>query len=158
MEPISTILTGFALVKQSVDFIKSNIDTVNDIREIFGHVDNLLDAEQQIQKERFGKKSVMGQTKDAANSVIDAKLTQEAIAEMRSLINFRFGPDTWQEIINERARRLQEEKEFLEQERKERIKRQAELQKKVMMFATGGMGFLLILAIMFGLVILFPIN
>lgn len=158
MEPISTILTGFALVKQSVDFIKSNIDTVNDIREIFGHVDNLLDAEQQIQKERFGKKSVMGQTKDAANSVIDAKLTQEAIAEMRSLINFRFGPDTWQEIINERARRLQEEKEFLEQERKERIKRQAELQKKVMMFATGGMGFLLIIAIMFGLLFLFPIN
>lgn len=157
MEPISTILTGFALVKQSVDFIKSNIDTVNDIREIFGHVDNLLDAEQQIQKERFGKKSVMGQTKDAAHSVIDAKLTQEAIAEMRSLINFRFGPDTWQEIINERARRLQEEKELLEQERKERIKRKAELEKKVIMFATGGIGMMLMIGALFAVIFFFPI-
>ena len=158
MEPISTILTGFALVKQSVDFIKSNIDTVNDIREIFGHIDNLLDAEQQIQKERFGKKSVMGQTKDAAHCVIDAKLTQEAIAEMRSLIQMRFGPDTWQEIVNERARRLQEEKELLEKERKERIKRKAETQKKVIMLATGGMGIAFIIIIMFGLVILFPMK
>ena len=131
MEPISTVLAGYALVKQSVDFIKGNIETVNDIRDIFGHVENLLNGEQQIQKERFGNKSLIGQTKDAASSVIDAKLAQEAIAEMRSLINFRFGPNTWKEIVDQRAKRLQEEKELIEKERKERIKRKAETQKKV---------------------------
>ena len=130
MEPISTALAGYALVKQSVDFIKGNIETVNDIRSIFGHVDNLLNGEQQIQQARFGNKSLIGQTKDAASSVIDAKLAQEAIDEMRSLINFRFGPNTWKEIVDERAKRLQEEKELIEQERKARIKRKAELQKK----------------------------
>lgn len=152
MEPISTVLAGYALVKQSVDFIKGNIETVNDIRSIFGHVDNLLNGEQQIQKERFGNKSLIGQTKDAASSVIDAKLAQEAIAEMRSLINFRFGPNTWKEIVDERAKRLQEEKELIEKERKERIKRKAETQKKVMMFATGGMGIVLIIIGMFALI------
>jgi hypothetical protein len=152
LEPISTVLAGYALVKQSVDFIKGNIETVNDIRSIFGHVDNLLNGEQQIQQARFGDKSLIGQTKDAASSVIDAKLAQEAIDEMRSLINFRFGPNTWKEIVDERAKRLQEEKELIEQERKARIKRKAELQKKIMLFATGGIGILLMIIGMFALI------
>ena len=152
MEPNSTALAGYALVKQSVDFIKGNIETVNDIRSIFGHVDNLLNGEQQIQQARFGDKSLIGQTKDAASSVIDAKLAQEAIDEMRSLINFRFGPNTWKEIVDERAKRLQEEKELIEQERKARIKRKAELQKKIMLFATGGIGILLMIIGMFALI------
>jgi len=152
MEPISTVLAGYALVKQSVDFIKGNIETVNDIRDIFGHVENLLNGEQQIQKERFGNKSLIGQTKDAASFVIDAKLAQEAIAEMRSLIDFRFGTGTWKEIVDERAKRLQEEKELIEKERKERIKRKAEFQKKVMLFATGGTGIMLIIIGSFALI------
>lgn len=152
MEPITTILTGIALVKQSVDFIKSNIDTVKDISDIASSIDNLLNGEQQIQQARFGNKSLIGQTKDAASSVIDAKLAQEAMDEMRSLINFRFGPNTWKEIVDERARRLQEEKELIEKERKERLKRKAEFQKKVMLFATGGMGIMLIIIGLFALI------
>jgi hypothetical protein len=53
MEPITAVLTGIALVKQSVEFIKSNIETVKDIGEIVGAIDNLLDGEKQVQKERF---------------------------------------------------------------------------------------------------------
>ena len=34
MEPISTTLAGIALVQKSVEFIKSNINTVNDIKDI----------------------------------------------------------------------------------------------------------------------------
>ena len=34
MEPISTALAGIALVKQSVDFIKTHINTVQDIGQI----------------------------------------------------------------------------------------------------------------------------
>ena len=41
MDPISTGLAGIALVQKSVDFIKSNINTVNDIRDIAGALDGL---------------------------------------------------------------------------------------------------------------------
>ena len=111
MDPISTGLAGIALVQKSVDFIKSNIQTANDIRDIAGAIDGMFQGEKQIQKERFGNKSIIGQTKDAASTVIDSKLAKEQMDEMRQLVDHRFGHGTWQEIINERAKRIQEEKE-----------------------------------------------
>jgi len=72
MDPISTGLAGIALVQKSVDFIKSNINTVNDIRDIAGALDGLFEGEKQVQKKRFGDKSIIGQSKEAAHSVIDA--------------------------------------------------------------------------------------
>ena len=56
---VAEILTGIALVKQSVDFIKSNIDTVKDIGEIGDTIENLFVGEEQCQKAR-AKKSGMG--------------------------------------------------------------------------------------------------
>ena len=44
MEPISAALTGIALVQKSVSFIKSNIATANDIKDIAGALDGLLQA------------------------------------------------------------------------------------------------------------------
>ena len=49
---VAEILTGIALVKQSVDFIKSNIDTVKDIGEIGDTIENLFVGEEQCQKAR----------------------------------------------------------------------------------------------------------
>ena len=40
--PVAEILAGIALVKSSVDFIKSNIDTCKDIGELGSHIDALL--------------------------------------------------------------------------------------------------------------------
>ena len=54
MDPISTGLAGMALVQKSVEFIKSNISTANDIRDIAGAIDELFAGEKQVQKERFG--------------------------------------------------------------------------------------------------------
>ena len=39
--PVAEILAGIALVKSSVDFIKSNIDTCKDIGELGSAIDNL---------------------------------------------------------------------------------------------------------------------
>ena len=111
MEPVSTVLTGLALVKQSVDFIKSNIATVQDIGQIAGVINNALDGEKQIQKSRFGDKSLIGQSKDAANAVIDAKLAQENLEELKILVDNRFGYGTWREIVETRARMIREERE-----------------------------------------------
>jgi hypothetical protein len=155
MEPITTVLTGIALVKQSVDFIKSNIETVKDIGQIAGSIEALLNGEQEIQKSRFSKKSIISQTKDAASSVIDAKLAQEAMQEMRFLVDFRFGVGTWQSIIDERARRLSEEREIAEEERKEKLRRKTKLKKTLQnIFLSSGIGILLIVGAMGGFIYL----
>ena len=142
VEPISAALTGIALVQKSVSFIKSNIATANDIKDIAGALDGLLAGEKQIQSERFSDKSMIGQTKDAANKVIDAKLAQEAMDEMRSLINHRFGHGTFQQIIAERNKQIREEKERIA-EAKRIARKQAQERKELMMIVgsiVGGIG------------------
>ena len=75
MEPITTALAGIALVQKSVDFIKSNINTVQDIRGIVAAVDRALDGEQQLRIEKMTGKDTLGQTKDAAQTIMtDATL------------------------------------------------------------------------------------
>ena len=44
VEPV-TILTGLALVKKSVDFVKQQIETCNDIGDIIGHIDKAMTGE-----------------------------------------------------------------------------------------------------------------
>jgi hypothetical protein len=127
---VAEVLTGIALVKQSVDFIKSNIETVNDIRDITDQIENLFVGEEQVQKARAKKAGVgMGDQfgiKSVAQEVIDAKLAQEKMQEMRNLIDLRFGPGTWQSIVDLRAKRMREERERLEEIKRERIKKQRE--------------------------------
>tara|TARA_X000001388_G_scaffold70515_1_gene59714 strand:- start:266 stop:736 length:471 start_codon:yes stop_codon:yes gene_type:complete len=142
VEPISAALTGIALVQKSVSFIKSNIATANDIKDIAGALDGLLAGEKQIQSERFADKSIIGQTKDAANKVIDAKLAKEAIDEMRILINHRFGHGTFQQIIAERNKQIREEKERIA-EAKRIARKRAQERKELMMIVgsvVGGIG------------------
>ena len=55
MDPISTGLAGITLVQKSVEFIKSNINTANDIKDIAGAIDGLFAGEKQVQQERFGQ-------------------------------------------------------------------------------------------------------
>ena len=102
-------------MQKSVDFIKSNINTVNDIKDIAGALDGLFEGEKQVQKKRFGDKSIIGQSKEAAHSVIDAKLAQEQLQEISVMIDNRFGYGTWRAIIAERNKRIAEEKEAIRQ-------------------------------------------
>jgi len=148
------VLTGIALVKQSVDFIKSNIETVSDIREITDKIEDLFVGEEQIQKARARKAGVgMGDQfgiKSVAQEVIDAKLAQEKMQEMRNLIDFRFGPGTWQSIVDLRAKRLREERERLEELKRERIRKQREFnenltQAAIAIAVVGGMAAAIVL-------------
>lgn len=125
MDPISSGLAGIALVQKSVEFIKSNINTANDIKDIAGAIDGLFQGEKQVQQKRFGDKSLLGQSRDAAHSVIDAKLAQEQLEEISIMIDNRFGYGTWRQIVAERQKRLREEKELIaEQKRIARRKKQ----------------------------------
>ena len=145
MEPISTTLAGIALVQKSVEFIKSNISTVNDIKDIASAVGGMFAGEQQIQQKRYGNKSIIGQTKDAASTVIDAKLAQEQMYEMKTLINFRFGHGTWEQIVAERARRIREEKEAIAEQK--RIARRKQKEFEDMMIISGSVGIIVLVFI-----------
>ena len=109
MEPISTALAGLALVKASVSFIKDNINTAKDIGDIMGHVDNMFQGEKEINQKRFSDDKFG--VKSVAQEVIDAKIAQEQMYEISVLVDQRFGPGTWQFILTERKRRIEEEKE-----------------------------------------------
>jgi Fe2+ transport system protein B len=132
---IAEALAGIALVKSAVDGIKSTINTANDIGDIAKYVDNLLEGEKQVQQQRAKKSgNSLGDQfgiQSVAQEMIDAKLAQEKVQEMRTLVDMRFGPGTWQSIIDERAKRIREAKEAAEQARREAIKRHNEMMETV---------------------------
>ena len=78
--------------------------------------------------DQFGIKSV-------AQEMIDAKLAQEKMQEMKNMINMRFGPNTWQSIVDERAKRIQEHKEEMARIKKQKLKEQAEFVEQMKMMA-----------------------
>jgi len=132
---IAETLAGIALVKSAVDGIKSAIGTAQDIGQIAGHIDNLLEGEKQVQKKR-AKKSGTGVAdqfgiQSVAQEMIDAKLAQEKVAEMRSLIDMRFGHGTWQSILDERAKRIKEAREAQAIARRAAMKRHNEIMENV---------------------------
>ena len=125
---IAETLAGIALVKSAVDGIKSAIGTANDIGEIASHIDDLFLGEQQAQKAR-NKKSGVNQfdVGSVAKETIDAKLAAEHLYNVSVLVDQRFGHGTWQGIVNERARRIQEAKEVAKQEQIERNQKNHEM-------------------------------
>ena len=146
MDPLSTGLAGIALVQKSVELIKSNINTAKDIGDIAGAIDGLFAGEKQVQQERFGSKSVLGQTKDAAHSVIDAKLALEQMKEMQILVDNRFGYGTWRQIIAERQKRLREEKERIAEQK--RIARQKKKERDEIILIIGSISTVAVLFVL----------
>ena len=152
---IAETLAGIALVKSAVDGIKSTINTANDIGEIAKHIDNLLEGEKQTQQQRSKKSgSSIGDQfgiQSVAQEVIDARLAQEKVQEMRTLVDLRFGPGTWQGIMDERAKRIREAKEAAEQAKREAMLRQQEMMDSIKLAASiglmvaAGVGFLIFL-------------
>ena len=126
-EPITTALAGIALVKKSVDFIKDQIQTCNDIGDIIGHVDKALNGQQQVIKERDKANVDYYSTENVANEIINAKLAAEAISEVRTLVNYRFGVGTWEQILQERKRRIDAKKKAIKEEKARRLKKQQDI-------------------------------
>ena len=148
---IAETLAGIALVKSAVDGIKSTINTANDIGDIAKYVDNLLEGEKQVQQQR-AKKSGVGigdqfGIESVAQEVIDARIAQEKIQEMRTLVDMRFGPGTWQSIVDLRNKRIKEAKEAAAKARREAMLRQQEMIDSIKLAA--GVGFMIALGVGF---------
>ena len=125
VEPVTTVLTGIALVTKSVEFIKSNIQTAQDIGQFVGAIDDAFKGEKDCIKAREGKDQFA--TENIAQEIIDAKLAREHLNEMKNLINLRFGPTTWDEILGERKRRIDARKQAIKEERAKRQKQAEEI-------------------------------
>ena len=130
-EPVTAILTGIALVKKSVDFIKSNISTAQDIGDIISHVDNALNGQQQAIKEREKSGADPFATENIAKEVIDVKLAQEQLNEMKQMIDLRFGHGTWSYILELRKKRLDAKKQAIKEEKARRLKKRQEIEEYV---------------------------
>ncbi len=151
--PVAEILAGIALVKSSVDFIKSNIDTCKDIGDIGGAIDGLLRGKDQVNK-KSGKRGLgvreQFDTAHIASETIDAKIAAEKMQEVAMMLNMRFGPDTWREIVEERARRIQEQKELERQARLQKAKEHKELMANLKMIGLVVLAIIGIMGVLFG--------
>ena len=127
---IAETMAGIALVKGAVDGIKSIINTANDVSDIAGYVDKLFEGEKQVQQKRNKKSGIdnFGGIGGVASEVIDARLAKEKMQEMATLIDMRFGHGTWKSIVDERARRLQEEKAKAMEARRIQIQKAKEME------------------------------
>lgn len=127
VEPISATLAGIALVQKSVEFIKSNIQTAQDIGQFVSSIDDAFKGEQECLKARDKRGADPFATENVAQEIIDAKLAREHLNEMKNLINLRFGHGTWQEILTERKRRIDLHKQALREAKAKRDKQRKEV-------------------------------
>lgn len=156
---IAETLAGIALFKSAVSGIKSAIGTANDIGDIASFIDNLFEGEKQVQQER-SKKSGVGSVgdqfgvKSVATEVINAKIAQEQMREIASMVDMRFGHGTWKGITEERAKRIREAKEAEAAARKEMIRKAKETEETIKMVV----GTLAIVSTIIGLFIFLMIS
>ena len=125
---VAEILTGIALVQKSVDFIKSNINTVNDIKDIAKQIDGFFEGEAQMNKGQgkgIGLKEQFG-VESTASDFIDRKLLEEKRNELKMIINMRFGPTAWDQILAERAEKINQAKEAVRLQKIEKRQQQKE--------------------------------
>ena len=150
---VAEILTGIALVQKSVDFIKSNIGTVNDIKDIAKQIDGFFEGESQMNKKSgsLGIKEQFG-IESSASDFIDRKLLEEKRNELKQIINLRFGPTAWDQILAERANRINEAKEAVRLQKVEARQKQKEI---VDTLQTMAIIFCVIAVFIIGLVVTF---
>jgi len=121
--------TAFKAFKGAVDAIKSGVSTANDIRDIASQIDTLLDSKSILDRAK-NKKAAPGSfsLKSIASDTIDARIADENLQEIKTLINLRFGSSTFQDILDERKKRI---KEYADAEKK-RIAIKAKRRKEMM--------------------------
>lgn len=152
---VAEILTGIALVQKSVEFIKSNISTVNDIKGIAKQIDGFFLGEEQMNKEQGKGMSIaeqFGSVESSANDFINRKLLEEKREELKFIINMRFGPTTWDQIIAERAAKINQAKEAVRLQKVEARQKQKEI---VDTLQTMAIIFCVIAVFVIGLVVTF---
>tara|TARA_R100000808_G_scaffold23992_1_gene54185 strand:- start:59 stop:562 length:504 start_codon:yes stop_codon:yes gene_type:complete len=155
---LGDVVAGIQLVKQSVAFIKENINTCKDISEIAGSIDDLFEGKKQVDKRRNKKDGMsiaeqFGVT-SVAKEIIDSKLAAEELYNISVLVDQRFGHGTWQSILTERNKRIEEAKAARKEQIRVKRQQQEELMELAKYFFIGlvGIVFIVIAAVIYSIV------
>ena len=129
MEPITTAVAAVAAASNAIAFIKARINDVQSVADISQQIGTLFDCQKKLNDERNKQASVGDITfKSSIDAVLEAKKLQEQMNEIRTMINLRFGPDTWQEIVDLHNKKLREQKEAQAKARREAIRKAKEFE------------------------------
>ena len=135
---VAETLAGLALVNSAVKGIKNVINTCQDVSQLADQIDSVITGTKEVHARShpiaskwdnfIGKK--LGTSADKfslgtiAKETIAEKQAEERLQLVRRMINKRFGPDTWDEIVEERRIRIEEhnKKTKKESEKKQEAK------------------------------------
>ena len=143
MEPITTAVAAVAAASNAIAFIKARINDVQSVSDISQQIGTLFDCQKKLNDERNKQASVGDISfKSSIDAVLEAKKLQEQMNEIRTMINLRFGPDTWQEIVDLHNKKLREQKEAQAKARREAIRKAKEFEEtlKTVLIITGVIG------------------
>ena len=120
MEPITTAVAAVAAASNAIAFIKARINDVQSVADISSQIGTLFDCQKKLNEER-NKQAGVGDIKfqSSIDAVLEAKKLQEQMQEIKTMINLRFGPDTWNEIVNHHNQKLRQQRK----RRKRRVER-----------------------------------
>ena len=133
----ATIVGGIVLLKKSIDGIKSAIGTAKDVGDIASDLDGFFTAKDEIEKkasksDSLGLKGQLG-IDSVAQEIIDRKIAYEQERELSNILNLRFGPNTFGEIKQERARRKKEARQRAIRIQQEKARKQKELMQGILL-------------------------
>jgi len=128
VEPVTTIIGGLAAARSAIDFLKQNVDAFNDAKTIGQQIGQILQGHDEFNKARYDTKMAakLG-IKDVASDMIEMKLQQEELYQLRLIVNNRFGSKFYDDILKERERRIHEQKEAEKRARAAQLKKRQEL-------------------------------
>lgn len=143
MEPIATAVAAVAAASNAIAFIKARINDVQSVADISQQIGTLFDCQKKLNDERNKQASVGDISfKSSIDAVLESKKLQEQMNEIRTMINLRFGPDTWQEIVDLHNKKLREQKEAQAKAKREAIRKAKEFEEtlKTVLIITGVIG------------------
>ena len=128
VEPVTTIIGGLAAARSAIDFLKQNVDAFNDAKTIGQQIGQILQGHDEFNKARYDSKMAakLG-IKDVASDMIEMKLQQEELYQLRLIVNNRFGSTFYDDILKERERRIHEQKEAIKKAKAAQLKKRQEL-------------------------------
>jgi hypothetical protein len=127
---VAETLAGLSLINSAVKAIRGVIGTCQDVSEIADQIDSVITGTKEVHTKShplaskwdnfIGKKLGASASKFSlgaiAKETIDEKLAFEQLQLVRRMINRRFGPDTWDEILDERKTRIEKHNKLLKKE------------------------------------------
>ena len=129
MEPVTTAIAAVTAASNAIAFIKARINDAQSVSDISQQIGTLFDCQKKLNDERNKQASVGDITfKSSIDAVLESKKLQEQMNEIRTMINLRFGPDTWQQIVDLHNKKLREQKEAQAKARREAIRKAKEFE------------------------------